>query len=110
MISKDLLSEVLDKKITHVSYCEREGIKYNGMFAINIYELAHKCKEYLWKKHNVTLTIDYNWFGVGGIIIEIKKNQQALNVMNFTLDSFDFPNEPDYIFKACQWILKNHKI
>jgi len=57
MISKELLSAVLDLHITNVSEPERDSnymaytcIENSAWDWINIYELAHKCKQYMLTK------------------------------------------------------------
>ena len=54
MISKELLSEVLGINITHTSMCKGDNdlffVEEKGGRYINIYELAHKCKEWALSK------------------------------------------------------------
>lgn len=107
MISKELLSEVLGINIlTEVSdddltenniliYWEFDG-SGNDCRNINIYELAHKCKEYLY----------------GGVwTYTIVKEDDAVEVRlynSITRKSFNFIEweEPAAIFKACEWMLE----
>ena len=110
MISKELLSEVLNQKILSIKtpfngrelgYIER----YNGIdehnehyVKINIYELAHKCKEWVYKPSCYTL--------------ESYKDMYELNwkcnvVTNLEETLFTADTEPEAIFKACEWILNN---
>jgi hypothetical protein len=59
------------------------------MERINIYELAHKCKEWAFKHHNIILWSGLNTCHYHTPIIE----------KSFTKDT-----EAEAIFKACQWI------
>jgi hypothetical protein len=107
MISKELLGEVLNRPINEINY------KNEGVFAttirywetpnhlampnlINIYELAHKCKEWS-MKHDYSLNsfLDYNgvWFSY------------ANNVIAGNAKQFTDVTEYEAIFKACQYIL-----
>lgn len=108
MISKELLAEVLCKRI---KYFRVEGpvvkIRFDGAhieqqtyFEINIYELAHKCKEWA--------------FGSGylfssGIKWQDKVYCDVFSPFKFDkcVASFSAMEEPEAIFKACQWILDN---
>ena len=100
-----LLSTVLNKKV-------KEGIgkitiidnlvifAYEGddfLSDINLYELAHKCKEWAWKqdKEHITTTIN------------TRKTLTGLykTCINDDIEWFA-KTEPEAIFKACQWILE----
>jgi len=119
IISKELLSEVLeikiDKIINNSRRCKPNTIVYdneelNDYEVINIYELAHKCKEwasiksyYISSCINSDNTIDpvcskynawVNQFVFDGEPIEI------------TVGCFGADTDPEAIFKACEWILK----
>ena len=100
-ISKELLSEVLELPIDTAIESQRgTSICYgNGLTTlanINLYELAHLCKEWsstkgytvaTWK--NITTNM---WIAVD---IEINKQKQA-------------DTEPESIFKVCEWILEQN--
>ena len=106
MITKELLTQVLGKKVDVVYTEDSNGKKFTnfvrpryGDFVdeINIYELAHKCKE--WAKHNYEYTIDSGlhdswiaWF-----------NGLELNFIANT--------EPEAIINACEYLLdiKNNR-
>lgn len=101
MISKELLSEVL--KIDDIVHIQKEGINYlfisranNPAVIINIYELAHKCKEWANITKGKYLSSGYN---------EFDKKWEAM-MMQYT---FPADTEPEAIFKACKWILDNNK-
>ena len=114
MISKELLSEVINIKIEDIidlkmfgkdlKYYEKCLLKfcYDGRLSkhkdsicksINIYELAHKCKEWAYNKGYEIVSLAH--------MIRIYKNGYEVYYTNSTL--FDL----DMFFKACQWILDN---
>ena len=116
MISRELLSEVLgvDYKDRLVDWFQIEDDNYlrtyyncgnydnkgrpTGLgFEINIYELAHKCKE--WAFNNGYYLNIYN----DAIDVVLKKSCKI--VENITDGSFKY--SPMLVFKACQWILDN---
>lgn len=115
MISKELASEVLGFEIntiyTSTGDLPKNGIcvvasttnpVFKGRFrwdAINIYELAHKCKEWA-IANNYGILSGFDW----------NKNPKAdVAEINSLDDSMEFiaDTEPEAIFKACQWILEN---
>ena len=59
MISKELLSEVLKLNITYIERCNNSIIYkisvYDREEEVNIYELAHKCKEWALDKKRYVL-------------------------------------------------------
>ena len=106
--SKELLSEVLGHKIWKVMDCNMGTLRYciypnkgdepsEYIFPINIYELAHKCKE--WAFNNGYYLNIYN----DAIDVVLKKSCKI--VENITDGSFKY--SPMLVFKACQWILDN---
>ena len=110
MISKELLAKVLPKT-EGVDIGRKEELyielpflyftSFDGMSTrINIYELAHRCKE--WAKLN-GYWIDSN---LGFVSIGQNGQQQRLRAFNGRDLKID---EPNLIFKACQWILGNKK-
>ena len=112
MISKELLSEVLDLKypirIIH-HFCKGQNLlNYDlhvecALFqeSINIYELAHKCKEWALKKDKYKWLFSYKAFIDCWCDIVDNHNRKNI-IMSFRADT-----EPEAIFKACQWILEN---
>ena len=129
MISKELLSEVLNQNVTSV-YKQQEQYRYttsniNGAWVSgsdvpfpNIYELAHKCKEWAYKvakfpiKLETSPTDEYgeeysigSWFLCG-----IEGNHPKTNntIKRYTLVHYG-QNEPEAIFKACEWIMEQTK-
>lgn len=107
MISKELLREVLDTYIEHVSTDTSDGyIEFEGHLdkcRINIYELAHKCKEWA-SKSNLDIL---SWYDVMEEKVAIAKILQTCEEFNNSNVAFSAYNEPEAIFKACQWILDN---
>ncbi len=105
MISKELLSEVLGYK-DQVYYCKNgcDGIEYTfeeeGVYdSINIYELSHKCKEWL-RGLGYMVTI---YTHLDTVAISLSVNGTQL----YCSPSMSVTPEPEAIFKACQWILDN---
>ena len=82
MISKELLKEVMPT--------------YDYMYIdeFNIYELAHRCKEWAAYRHECFINIF---------------QKTSYNKYTAKLDGkvFQSDTEPEAIFKACQWILDN---
>ena len=105
-LTKELLNEVLEDtviSIWHVNKYTNE-LHYNttnypdSSIAINIYELAHKCKEWVYKN---------------GYVIQsgrdvLTESQFIARVMKKSLVQYDgiAQSEPEAIFKACQWIME----
>ena len=115
LITKQLLSKVLDLGLDYVSHklidnqikykFESKDEQYGFLLEeeINIYELANKCKEWA-KKKNYTV-IDY---------IDINNDEfwTCRAYPNGLNDGFDYeaiyqPLSPISIFDVCQWILEN---
>ena len=125
MLSKELLKEVINK---HVEYIKVDGdfIVYDEQIQIfggeatgeestfpthyskiNIYQLAHKCKEWLWEKHRTEL------YEEGfRLYIEYKGKsiffRPDLDFENNSVVKVDIiiPYDVRLIFKACEWILE----
>ena len=103
MISKELLSEVTP----HLAFCDditedenefvfwKDGEMHSD---INIYELAHKCKEWAHGK-DYFISSKIIPFGNSQAYISYQLNNECHRVKADT--------EPDAIFKACEWILSN---
>ena len=94
VISRELLSEVLEKEIIdfHIS---GNTIWKDEVFIINIHELAHKCKEWANKQRyslRSELKICYCRF----------PNDNDIEEKIFRAET-----EVESIFKSCQWILEN---
>lgn len=109
MISKELLSEVLNEEVDVIdirtsiddySIPENE-IRYypalaTGYASINIYELAYKCKDWALSKGYIL----QSWY----------KNCICINITDdFNKNSYYGDSEVEAIFKACEWILDNEE-
>ncbi len=107
MISEKLLSEVLCRKVIPNHEWE-SSLEYSFMIndikhsqSINIYELAHKCKE---------------WARLKGR--SLRSNPSWDDCKKYECDDRDYDDmpmfiedtEPEAIFKACQWILENKEM
>lgn len=121
MISKELLSEVLDDyserlverieindNMLQTFYtCNAKGIATCLGLEINIYELAHKCKEWatpLYSKYYLDIHVD----GISETTHIRKYNVDVMCMQDMdVIKTFESNTEPEAIFKACEWILKN---
>lgn len=116
MISKELLSEVYNTEADIVKLVFNETSKLvvyrdnqikDKLFPVNIYELAHKCKEWAYNKgyelrngRDIDVKEELCYF------CEYKQEGQ-LDYSNG--DYFLADNDSESIFKACQWILDSKK-
>lgn len=111
MISTELLSEVLGIDVAkiiensdrNISIYERDfkyPMSYNASayLTINIHELAHKCKEWAHKLGFMVQSYQYN----------TKARVDLLKSCDID-EIFIEETEPEAIFKACEWILKEHR-
>ena len=92
MITKELLSEVLGvykiiEPYGNILVWEWDKSYSNNNCSINIYELAHKCKEWA-LQYDYTILSSKGYATISGKVFYDK-------------------TEPEAIFKACQWILEN---
>ena len=111
--SKELISEVLSKEVEEERFIDSNSLTYvnSGIYEdINIYELAHKCRE---------------WALSEGYIIEvgvhptIKKDRSDRDYFykittdrgQILVSKFDeiIKTEPEAIFKACELVLEKTK-
>lgn len=110
IISKELLSEVLKDKCSFSSFkiCGKiivcSGKYGDHMLAINIHELAYKCKEWAYKKGFVVLS-GYHENNINSFYVNCHGWTSDKINKEFILQVED--TEPEGIFKACQWILDN---
>ena len=109
MISKELLSEVLGRDVDKVKGIEANTLiygcaHYDGWYdEINIYELAHKCKELALSKNyeiESSLFIDGSKKRIG--YSQVLREESPM--LQKTADT-----EPEAIFKACEWIMEQTK-
>ena len=119
MISKELLNKVLNIEI--VSYQMKQknilAYEYNKVSknqwsgktfcnrSINIYELAHKCKE--WAVNLSPNKHAFSSYSRWGDLRNYKKNNGFYYICQHLVSGaqFEAETEPEAIFKACQWIL-----
>ena len=116
MISKELLNEVLgdiisvihgiDKGNELLFHLESNSVLHN----INIYELAHKCKEWAFHRHyelSTWKTTKEPKSEYGNSKWNEKMIEKTRWVTSLGLHYTFAETEPESIFKACQWILDN---
>ena len=111
LLSEELLSEVLGIKNlvyevsiggTEIHYgCIKTG--ENGF--INIYELAHKCKQWALNQEYYFSVYSFNFSGNTEQEHRIRL-LKGNNIAYYGNDSCS-ETEQEAIFKACQWILEN---
>jgi len=103
IISKELLSDVLEEKVVRVHIMENMTYIYfldsNQEYFMNIHELANKCKE---------------WASIKGF--RLTSFQDLEDGCCEVSESISYPpclfsqickTEAEAIFEACQWILDN---
>ena len=113
IISKELVCEVMGYK--NPCLLEVEGsflylYKELGqnITKINIYEFAHKCKEWAFQEHKVDFEIirmkDVKNYGK--VFVRIHTiHTNSINGEEF----YPFSIEPEGVIKACQWLSDNRK-
>ena len=120
IISNELLSEVISKRLKRhnpsfknitesaydkhfnaliINYTDNNGITLGYM--INIYELAHKCKEWAWDKG---YSFEIIPFCVSIFNLETQKEEAFRYDLQDMKGKVPFLNK--YIFKACEHIRK----
>lgn len=115
-ISKELLSEVLEFNVDNITTIDSVNIKQlliigDKCIDINIYELAHMCKEWAYTKTYALTTM--NDFGFDNNDVNNFKtywttcyiNLQPVNGTHLHSELAD--TEPEAIFQACEWIRTN---
>ena len=119
--SKELLSEVLGHKVWKVLGCNMGTLRYciypnkgdepsEYIFTINLYELAHKCKEWATENKYTILTEDMHPNGYFAYVLSNKESIENYGYLCEHKVIKDIPHnktEPEAIFRACQWILDN---
>lgn len=117
MINKNLLGEILGLKVLSIHGFMKNSFgmqlefhsldsehKINEKDHINIFELANKCKAWAWNKHQIVISSS-----MCGYVKDHK--HYALATAIGTLngkeidEEFFADNEPEAIFKTCEWIL-----
>ena len=109
IISKELLSEVLQQNVISV-YERRNQHRYktssvNGPWTSgsdvplpNIYELANRCKEWAHSQNFMIQSYLYN----------TKARADLLSSCDVD-EKFQADTEPEAVFRACEWILKEQQ-
>lgn len=126
MISKELLSEVLGQKVIEIKKArqqwdmevlpviaieefERRGLilSKEEQYYFNIYELAHKCKE--WANalgYSIATWLYGDWASCKVYTHYQIGTDNGVTYTKYT-SQHSGDTEPEAIFKACQWILDN---
>lgn len=112
IISKELLSEVLDsdiydkgmksEKILEYATNHTESIAVERFRNINIYELAHKCKKWAFEQG-----YDIDSFVAGCDIVESNTRKKVFEIIEQDRRTKKRMYNPENEIKACQWILEN---
>ncbi len=105
MISKELLSIVFGHEITNVLIISNSYISISKVAkkqtltttSFNIYELAHRCKEWAFNS-GFSITV-YKTLGYTTYTAEIHCDEGTIVI----LDSLS--TEPEAVLKACEWVL-----
>ena len=104
MISKELLSAVLEEKVIDIILLANEYELENNIFKSlpSIYELAYMCKEWAYSQGYILFS-------------KIRLNSSLASCYFDTMGKHDYEDgyhndfraetESEAIFKACQWIL-----
>ena len=110
MISKELLSEVFEQEIRFIKYVANNTYEVHfekpirlKYIIINIYELAHKCKE--WAYENNYYVYSTPSFALEGVAYIVEDNNIGKRLKTLQLGS-----EVEAVIKACEWILDNKEI
>jgi len=110
MISNELLSEVLGLEIDDMRRDNhtQNWIDYTTVYddinqssMINIYELAHKCKEWAYSLGHVVSTQYRTDYSNATTSLAWCESLAYEGRQNFKADT-----EPEAIFRACEWILQ----
>ena len=102
MISKKLLGAVFGNQVVTDISQSGNNIEYSidGIPSrMNIYEVAHRCKEWA-NENDYTISSHHGWkISEATPTIGIKGNIMRM-------DTFTGTTEPEAVFKACEWILE----
>ena len=106
MISKELLSEVINKNILSCEFDIYGNIDYKVVndygSCINIYELSHKFKEWAYNK-GYMMKIENHYSNS----IQIRIRKPATNSMYKEPWKKTFKNEIEGIITVCEWIYRH---
>ena len=104
--SKELISEVLSKEVEEERFIDSNSLTYvnSGIYEdINIYELVHKCKEWAKLKHFIDIDSHSGCARWGAEAVSHNGRPSV-----FYEQVFIGRTEPEAIFKACEYILKEN--
>ena len=108
MISKELLSEVLEEEVLEIygftnskTRLEYKLLSRVDGESINIHELAHKCKEYLLDKGYCII--------IHAFKVELfeKDTNSFIRDFHYPIQAKAIPYDIKRVIKSCQWILDN---
>ena len=109
MISKELLSEVLNLNITYIERYNNSIIYkisvYDREEEFNIYELAHKCKEWALSKGYYLASNKYSDGGCCQYFTE--DSNECASCGGIKSNIIHAESEQQAVFNVCQWILDN---
>jgi hypothetical protein len=127
-LTRELLSEVLQVETDNPNILNENTLAYGDCSdddgsgickytEINIYELAHKCKEWAGNKD---ILIDVKMNSLNSFSASVQTKQKVAistgcyGVYEYFLKhqfaySIEASTEPEAVFKACQWIFRNKK-
>lgn len=107
MISKELLKDVMPQaKITKDGEVIIDYFFHDIIETINIYELAHECKE--WAVQNgYSIFTGFIHNDDDGTWCKCDVSKYTREEELYCIHLYDYKTEPEAIFKACQWILDN---
>ena len=113
MISKELLSEVLKQETRFIRYVANNTYEVHfekpirlKYIIINIYELAHKCKEWIINKGYV-LKLCYVLENDTRELCFIETTLLRSNQYSSDYYDIDSKTEVEAVIKACEWILNS---
>ena len=97
MISKKMLSEILNTDIHTIQLIDDNKLKYNFKYIINIYELAHKCKEW---------ALEYGFeINEGSDVSSVYRLSDSNGLNCFSSSTPDKDFDIERVFRNCEWIL-----
>ncbi len=104
MISNELLSKVLKTEVKALELWNDNSIRYFAPkdYIINIYELANKCKEWALNLDEYSIESGLTW-GEGYVNLFGRYSCSDSEPDEIFVED----TEPEAIFKACEYILKN---
>ncbi len=130
MISKDLLNlvlysdsedevyginEVRDNQVIFTELCRCEGLPDSLIrYGINIYELAFKCKDFIYKNNGLIVSKNHRTWNHPStdytddyeVVCYVYKNTHPTTITR----TFIFNSEPEAVFKACEWFLSQKEL